>query len=206
MAKNTENPINGLYDEDGNLLFGDNAKEGDGDNAAVEAADETEVSLSQEELEALCRESVCPGCDQFKEAEAVRLRALADAENVKKRLLRETEEMKKYAGESILADMLPALDNLDLALAHTDNLDAACKNFVVGVEMTRKLFLDSVKSHGLEPVEAVRGMAFNPEVHEAVGTVEESDLSDNEIAQIVQGGYVLKGRLLRPAKVMVNKA
>ncbi len=72
--------------------------------------------------------------------------------------------------------------------------------------MTRKLFLDAVKSHGLEAVDAARGAEFNPERHEAVGTVEEDDLGDNVIAQVVQGGYILKGRLLRPAKVMVNKA
>lgn len=211
MAKkeNVENPVNGLYDEDGNL-FG-SREDALGDLGVDEVADgdetvETEVSLSQEELEALCRESVCPACDVHKEAEAVRIRALADTENVKKRLLRECEEMKKYAGESILADMLPVLDNLDLALAHTGNLDAACKNFVIGVDMTRKLFLDAVKGHGLEAVEAVRGAEFNPEIHEAVGTVEEGDLGDNQIAQIVQSGYILKGRLLRPAKVMVNKA
>lgn len=202
--KNTEVPINGLYDDEGKL-FGDTAEaEGAGVGGEVEA--DAEVSLSQEELEALCRESVCPECDVHKEAESTRLRALADAENIKKRLLREAEEMKKYAGESILADLLPVLDNLDLALAHTGNLDAACKNFVIGVDMTRKLFLDAVKGHGLEAVEAVRGAEFNPEIHEAVGTVEEGDLGDNQVAQIVQGGYFLKGRLLRPAKVMVNKA
>lgn len=198
--KNTEVPINGLYDEEGKLK--DDSVEQE-EVAEVEAEDE--FSLSQDELEALCRESVCPGCDVHKEAETIRLRALADAENVKKRLMRETEEMKKYAGESILADLLPILDNLDLALAHTDGLDAACKNFVIGVDMTRKLFLDAVKSHGLEQVEARRGADFNPEMHEAVGTVDEEDLQNNQIAQVVQGGYFLKGRLLRPAKVMVNK-
>jgi molecular chaperone GrpE len=200
--KNTEVPINGLYDEDGKL-FGEGAPEID--LCGEDGAGEAEVSLSQDELEALCRESVCPGCDVHKEAEAVRLRALADSENVKKRLLREAEDLKKYAGESVLADLLPVLDNLDLALAHTGNLDAACKNFVIGVEMTRKLFLDAVKCHGLEAVRAERGLPFDPEVHEAVGTVEEGGLDDNQVAQVVQGGYVLKGRLLRPAKVMVNK-
>ncbi|WP_319468168.1 nucleotide exchange factor GrpE [uncultured Pseudodesulfovibrio sp.] len=209
--QNTEVPINGLYDEDGKLFGEDDQAPGfeatDADAEDVEeVTEEEEVSLSQEELVALCRESVCPECDVHKEAEGIRLRALADAENVKKRLLREAEELKKYAGESVLADLLPVLDNLDLALAHTDNLDAACKNFVIGVDMTRKLFLDAVKSHGLEAVEAARGTEFNPEKHEAVGTVEEDDLGDNVIAQVVQGGYILKGRLLRPAKVMVNKA
>lgn len=209
MAKkqNTEVPINGLYDGDGKISSA--GEEGQAEpllDTTDEAEVETEVSLSQEELEALCRESVCPECDVHKEAEGIRLRALADAENVKKRLLREAEDMKKYAGESVLADLLPVLDNLDLALAHTDGLDSACQNFVIGVDMTRKLFLDAVKGHGLVVVEAARGIDFNPEFHEAVGTVEEADIGDNQIAQVVQGGYVLKGRLLRPAKVMVNKA
>ncbi|WP_419787415.1 nucleotide exchange factor GrpE [Pseudodesulfovibrio sp.] len=205
--KNTEVPINGLYDEDAQP-FGSSVKgEADRDDApsAGEAAQDDEVSLSQDELEALCKASVCPGCDVHREAENVRLRALADTENVKKRLLRETEDLKKYAGESVLADLLPVLDNLELALAHTGNLDGACKNFVIGVEMTRKLFLDAVKNHGLVAVDAARGAEFNPEIHEAVGTVEEGDLGANQIAQVVQGGYLLKGRLLRPAKVMVNK-
>jgi molecular chaperone GrpE len=204
MVKNKkfENPINGLYDEAGKL-FGTEQDSLEGEEG--QQATEAEVSLSQDELEALCRESVCPGCDVHKAAEEVRLRALADSENVKRRLLRETEELKKYAGESILADLLPVLDNLDLALAHTANLDGACKNFVIGVDMTRKLFLDAVKGHGLVQVDAARGGEFNPEIHEAVGTMEDGELGDNSIAQVVQRGYTLKGRLLRPAKVMVAK-
>jgi len=206
MVKKTrsDGPISGLYDEAGKLFGGPEAVAGaQADRAGDEA--QAEVSLSQDELEALCRASVCPGCDVHRAAEEIRLRALADAENLKKRLLRETEEMKKYAGESILADLLPVLDNLDLALAHTGNLDGACKNFVIGVDMTRKIFADAVKGHGLVQIDAARGGEFNPEIHEAVGTVEDGELDDNRIVQVVQRGYTLKGRLLRPAKVMVNK-
>ena len=209
MAKkmNADNPINELYDDDGNLFGGEKGQNLNvTDEAGEGAEEEAEVSLSQDELDALCRESVCPECDVFKEAEDIRLRALADSENVKRRLLRETEEMKKYAGESILSDLLPILDNLDLALAYTDGLDAGCKNFIIGVDMTRKLFLDAVKNHGLETVAAERGSEFNPEIHEAVGTVEDSELGDNCIVQMTQRGYVLKGRLIRPAKVTVSKA
>ncbi|WFS63614.1 nucleotide exchange factor GrpE [Pseudodesulfovibrio thermohalotolerans] len=208
MAKNkNEVPINGLYDEDGRIFEEQDPEEqapkGRAENEPAE--EQAEVSLSKEELAALCKESVCPECDVFKEAEATRLRALADSENVKKRLFREAEELRKYAGESVLADLLPVLDNLDLALAHTDNLSPECKNFVVGVDMTRKLFLGAVKTHGLEAVQAEVGIDFDPEIHEAVGTVEEPSLSDNQVAQVIQNGYRLKGRLLRPAKVMVNK-
>ncbi|MCJ2162978.1 MULTISPECIES: nucleotide exchange factor GrpE [unclassified Pseudodesulfovibrio] len=204
MAKNkNEVPINGLYDDEGRIFTEEQAFETPDEAEAGET--EAEVSLSQEELYALCRESVCPACDVHKEAEGIRLRALADSENVKKRLMRETEELKKYAGESILADLLPILDNLDLALAHTGGLSPECQNFVIGVDMTRKLFLGAVKGHGLEQVQAEVGTEFDPEIHEAVGTVEEQGLGDNLIAQVIQGGYRLKGRLIRPAKVMVNK-
>lgn len=185
-------PVNGV---------GDEAAEG-GEQAAEEAQ---ELSLSEEELTALCREHVCPGCDVMQEAEKEKLRALADTENIKKRLSREAEEMKRYAADSLLGDMLPVLDNLDLALAHTDGLNDSCKNFVMGVEMTRKSFLDTLRNHGVERIEANPGDEFDPEFLEAMGMAADENLPDGSVAQVVQAGYRLKGRLLRPAKVMVNK-
>lgn len=169
----------------------------------TEEASENEISLSEEELKALCREHVCPACDVMGEAKEERLRALADAENVKKRLARETDELKKFAAESILSDLLPILDNLDLALDHAQNLEA-CKDFVMGVDMTRKMFLDTVAKHGLESV-GKAGDEFDPNFHEAMGVEQVADLPDGSIAQMMQRGYVLKGRVIRPAKVMVNK-
>ncbi|WP_147820898.1 nucleotide exchange factor GrpE [Salidesulfovibrio onnuriiensis] len=196
--KGTEIPINGVNDE---KAMDEDMNE---KNEAMETEDQ-ELSLSEEELVALCREHVCPHCDVMKEAEGEKLRALADSENVKKRLHREAEDLKRFVGESILADLLPVLDNLDLALMHADQADDACKNFIMGVDMTRKIFVDTVKRHGLERVEPSRGEAFNPEFHEAVGMAQEASLDDNCVVQVAQNGYILKGRLLRPAKVMVNK-
>jgi molecular chaperone GrpE len=173
----------------------------DARNDAARAA--AEVELSEEELTALCRERVCTACDVMREADDLRLRALAEAENVKKRLTRETEELRKYAGETILADLLPVLDNLDLALNHASSLEA-CKDFVTGVDMTRRIFLETLGRHGLVAVGA-KGEEFDPNVHEAVGMTADATLGDNHVAHMVQQGYLLKGRLLRPAKVMVNK-
>ncbi len=164
---------------------------------------ENEVTLSEDELKALCREHVCPGCDVMGEAKEERLRALAETENIKKRLARETEELKKFAADAILSDLLPVLDNLDLALDHAKTQDA-CKNFVTGVDMTRKMFLDTLAKHGLEAV-GKAGDEFDPNFHEAMGMAQSPDLPDGSIAQIMQRGYVLKGRVIRPAKVMVNK-
>jgi molecular chaperone GrpE len=133
-----------------------------------------------------------------------RLRALADTENLRKRLIKEKEEFQKYATESLVADLLPVLDHLDLALAHgRDN--AACKDFMVGVDMTRKAFLDILGRHGVTEF-GERGEPFSPETHEALGMTSDPALADDTVAQVVQRGYTLRGRLLRPAKVMVNKA
>lgn len=176
----------------------------DGDSRSGKEQEEVqEMELSEEELAALCERRVCPECDVMEQARQDRLRAMADAENLKKRLQRETDELRKYAGESILGDLLPVIDNLDLALEHGRG-NEACKDFVMGVDMTRKIFLETLKSHGLEPVGG-KGEEFDPNVHEAVGTTADEGVGDNEVSQVAQTGYTLKGRLLRPAKVMVNK-
>ncbi len=133
-----------------------------------------------------------------------RLRGLAETENLKKRLLKEKEEFQKYATESLVAELLPVLDHLDLALAHGRG-NAACKDFVVGVDMTRKAFIDILGRHGVAEF-GEKGEPFNPESHEALGMASLPDLPADTVAQVVQKGYTLRGRLLRPAKVMVNKA
>lgn len=133
-----------------------------------------------------------------------RLRTLAETENLKKRLLKEKEDFQKYATESLVSELLPVLDHLDLALAHGKGL-AACKDFVVGVDMTRKAFLDILSRHGVTEFGAV-GEPFSPETHEALGMAANPELPGDAVAQVVQKGFTLRGRLLRPAKVMVNKA
>lgn len=132
-----------------------------------------------------------------------RLRGLAEAENLKKRLVKEKEDFQKYATESLIADLLPVLDHLDLALTHGRDIEA-CKNFMVGVEMTRKAFVDILAHHGVTEFGQV-GEPFSPETHEALGTIALADLPADVVGTVVQRGYTLRGRLLRPAKVMVNK-
>ncbi|MDD4953146.1 MAG: nucleotide exchange factor GrpE [Desulfovibrionaceae bacterium] len=159
--------------------------------------------LSVDDLSALCRENVCPGCEVMREAEDIRLRSLADGENLRKRLLREAEETRRYAAESVLADLLPVLDNLDLALAHAEGLEG-CRDFLQGVDMTRSVFLDTLRRHGLERA-GEPGQAFDPQVHEAVGVAPDADVPEGHVARVVQKGYLLRGRLLRPAKVLVRQ-
>ena len=157
-----------------------------------------------EELERLCREQICPTCDTGREAEETRLRALAEMDNFKKRLQRERDEQVRYAAENVLADLLPTLDNLDLALQYGSRVEA-CKDMLTGVEMTRKLLLDALKNHGLEVV-GREGDPFNPEHHEAMGQEESAEMDNGHILRVMQKGYKLRERLLRPAKVIVSKA
>ncbi|MDR0238630.1 MAG: nucleotide exchange factor GrpE [Deltaproteobacteria bacterium] len=167
------------------------------------SAPEEEHAPVPENLDMLCRLHVCPSCAVQAEAEDVRLRAIAEVENVKKRLKREQEEYVRFAAEGVLGDLLPSLDSLDRAIEY-GSLHEACKEMVQGVEMTRKLLLDAVKAHGLASC-GERGEAFTPEFHEAVGFDKRNDLDEGLVSVVVQRGYLLKDRLLRPAKVLVNK-
>ncbi len=164
-------------------------------------ASEAEIPVEDQIINEVEAE-LCPKCTAaLKEAEEFKLRALAEMDNFKKRLQREKEEQAKFAGENILQDIIPAIDNLDLALQYTSN--EACQDILIGVQMTRKLLLDSLKNHGLVQISDENG-EFNPEIHEAVGQ-EESELPSNSIVKLLQKGYMLKDRLLRPAKVIVSK-
>ena len=144
--------------------------------------------------------AACPHCA---EAEKARLLALADLENARKRLAREKEDFIRFAGESVIADILPALDNLDLALAYAPE-GKECRNFVVGVDMTRKLLLDALSRHGLKQVGNL-GETFDPATHEALGMEAHPEYVSGQVCGLMSKGYLLKDRLLRPAKVMVCK-
>ena len=163
-----------------------------------------ELQLTDEELLALCKDRICSVCNEKEQADEVRLRSLAEMDNFKKRIAREQEEFRKYAAESVLADLLPVLDNLELALEHGRKVEA-CKDVVMGVEMTTKIFMDTLKRHGLEAVGQV-GEPFNPELHEAVADEADSGMEPGHVTKLYQRGYLLKERLLRPAKVVISKA
>lgn len=190
-------PKETLYDNDiqNETIPEDLILEEDGEASAME--------LSPAEEDERCRERICPDCSVKKDADEARLRALAEMENFKKRLRREHEEQLGYAAEKVLADLLPTLDNLDLALQYGEQNDR-CRDMLIGVEMTRKLLLDAVQKHGLEVVGVV-GEAFTPERHEAMSFDVREDMEPGLVSSVMQRGYKLKDRLLRPAKVMVSK-
>ena len=156
----------------------------------------------EEQLEE-CRARLCAACNVAAEANAVKLRALAEMDNFKKRVQREKEEQARYAAEKVLADLLPTLDNLDLALQYGGQSEES-RNMMVGVEMTRTMLLDALKKHGLVPV-GEAGQAFDPKDHEAVGQEEAEGVEPGCIVRVMQKGYRLNDHLLRPARVIVAR-
>lgn len=189
----------------------DFAKQESENTAQPEAEAEAEAQAPEQEERRENPVENCPNCDAsdeaakraMAEAEDIRLRALAEADNARKRFLREKDEATRYAASAVLSDIIPALDNLDLALEHAKNSEA-CKDFLVGVEMTRKLLLEALQRHGLTQVGAV-GEAFDPTVHEALSMAASDEVEDGCIVMLMNRGYKLHDRLLRPAKVIVCK-
>ena len=161
------------------------------------------AEYSDEELLAICTPRICAQCPVQKEATDAKLRSLAEIDNARKRMAREKEEFTRYASEGVISEILPALDNLDLALQHAGK-DAASQNLAIGVDMTKKLMLESLKKHGLVQVGVV-GEPFDPALHEAVGTEYVEGIEQDHVARLLSHGYTLHERLIRPAKVMVCK-
>ncbi len=133
------------------------------------------------------------------------LRAYAKCENDKKILKKETDALIDYAYEKFAKDLLPVVDSLELAIAHAkeiENKEEAFDKLIEGVELTLKKMLDTFKNHGIEPVEHEE---FNPEIHQAVQHVQSEEHEEGEIVDIYQKGYTLKGKLIRPSMVTINK-
>jgi len=132
------------------------------------------------------------------------LRVSAELDNYKKRTAREKADLMRYANEKLARDLLESVDNLERALAHHNEGSAADTDaaLATGVEMTLKLLLDTLKRHGVTPIEAV-SETFDPNLHEAVGETASDAVAPGQVAEELQRGYLLHDRLLRPSMVLV---
>ncbi len=130
---------------------------------------------------------------------------LADFDNTRKRLLRDAENDRKYMAESLAKDVLPALDNLDRALdASRKGGDAAA--LAAGVAATVSQFLDAFKRHGITRIEVAPGMPLDPNLHDAVMEQPSQDVPPGHVVQVLQQGFLIHDRVLRPASVIVAAA
>jgi molecular chaperone GrpE len=133
------------------------------------------------------------------------LRYAAEADNTRRRAEREANDARAYAIQKFARDLLGVADNLARALAvqPADSADTAVKNFVVGVEMTEKELQAAFEKNGLKKIEPARGEKFDPNKHQAMMEQPGSDVAGGGVIQVLQPGYELLGRLVRPAMVVV---
>ncbi len=129
------------------------------------------------------------------------LRRAADLDNYRKRLTKETEDKVRFANQSVVKDFLPVIDNIEMALQHTEEGTPLRE----GIELTIKSFKDALSKHGVKEVDAEIGTIFDPAVHEAIMMDSTAEYENNAITLCVQKGYLLNDRVIRPAKVKVNK-
>jgi molecular chaperone GrpE len=136
------------------------------------------------------------------EMREVMLRERAELDNQRKRLQRDLEQARRFANEKLLADLLPVLDNLERGLAVEGRDYAVLRS---GIELTQRELARVVDANGLKVVDPV-GQPFDPERHQAMSVVPSGEHQPNTVLAVMQKGYVLNDRLLRPALVSVSKA
>ena len=166
------------------------------ENAASESA-ETEAENQESQDEAAVQLEKLTA--DLKEKEDRILRLQADFENFRRRTSKEKEELSAVVTQGMLKDMLPLLDNFERAMAAEAKDGEA---FQKGVEMIFTQFTEILKKNGLEHIE-VEGQKFDPNFHQAVMRVQNADMEDDDIAQELQKGYMVKGRVIRPSMVQV---
>lgn len=134
------------------------------------------------------------------------LRYAAEAENTKRRAERESNDARAYAIQRFARDLLDASDNLARAVAHApkNNPDPTVSNFVLGVEMTEKALQGAFERNGLKKVAPGRGDRFDPNLHQAMTEQPADDLPPGSVLTVMQAGYELFGRIVRPALVVVS--
>ncbi len=179
-------------------------------SAAAEAPADAEAGLeaAAEETAEDIAEAVVTLEQLQEELDAARdasLRAQAEAQNARRRAEQDVEKARKFALERFAGELLPVVDNLERALLASVEAGDSSKAVVEGVELTLKSMLDVLRKHNIEQIDPA-GEPFDPQLHQAMSMVENADVEPNSVLHVMQKGYTLSGRLIRPAMVMVSKA
>lgn len=172
---------------------------------AGEAAAEGTESLAAPTIPALEQEIAQLMARITEQQESV-LRAQAEMQNVRRRAERDVENAHKFALGRFSEDLLPVVDSLERALEAAGQIGSdAVQGMKDGIALTLKMFVDTLAKHGVQQIDPL-GQPFNPEFHQAMSLVPNADLAPNTVMVVMQKGYSLSGRLVRPAMVMVSKA
>ncbi|HGE2258564.1 TPA: nucleotide exchange factor GrpE [Pseudomonas aeruginosa] len=143
--------------------------------------------------------------EQLAAAQDQALRMVADLQNVRRRAEQDVEKAHKFALEKFAGDLLAVVDTLERGLEMSDPNDEAIKPMREGMELTLKMFDDTLRRYQVEALNP-EGEPFNPEQHQAMAMQESASVEPGSVLKVFQKGYLLNGRLLRPAMVVVSKA
>jgi molecular chaperone GrpE len=165
-------------------------------------SNEEEQSAEKDELTA-ANEKIAELEGKLQDMEHRYLRLHADFDNFRRRTRLEFEAAEKYRAQSLVTDILPALDNFERALK-IEAEDEKAKSILQGMEMVYRSLVEALKKEGVEVIEAV-GKPFDPHLHQAVMQVEDSNYEPNTVVEELQKGYKLKDRVIRPAMVKVSQ-
>lgn len=166
----------------------------------VETAEEQAVEVSVEEA---LQAELAAAQAEVAQLKDQMLRVQADAQNVRRRAEQDVEKAHKFGQEKFSRELLSVLDNLERALAATPESEETLA-LREGVDMTLQGFLSTLTKFNVEAIDP-QGEAFNPEFHQAMAMQENEEFAPNTVMAVMQKGYSLHGRLLRPAMVMVSK-
>jgi molecular chaperone GrpE len=180
--------------------------------AAVEEADDVEAAGDHGLLDA---EPVAEGTveavasrlrEELAEAHERVLRLQADFDNFRKRALRERQEAAQYGSQNLFKDLLSVVDNLERAIGHArESGGGDLASFLQGVELVRRELLAMFEKHHVTEIDAL-GKPFDPSLHEAMAQVESGEVPPNTVIDVLQKGFQLRDRLVRPSRVIVAKA
>ena len=173
------------------------------DDPSIELIDSEESSEKSEEeiaVDSLSKLEV-----QLEEMRDQVLRHQAEVQNVKRRAEQDVEKARKYALERFCNELLPIVDSLEMAILSASPDQEDSESILKGVKLTLKMFVDTLAKFNLEQIDP-QGEPFDPKLHQAVSMVENKEVEANTVLSVMQRGYVLSGRLIRPAMVVVSKA
>jgi molecular chaperone GrpE len=132
------------------------------------------------------------------------VRVVAELENFRKRTEKENVDKLKFANQKIITALLTVIDHLDMAISHITP-ESSIESLLEGVELTLKQFADVLKRFGVKEIDVEVGDDFNPNLHEAMMLANDPSVANNKITMVLQKGFILNDRVIRPAKVQVNK-
>ena len=188
--KIVENEVENADDQSTSSPAADEA-EAESENASEEVSEVDQLAHLEAEVE------------KYKD---VALRAEAEMQNLRRRAERDVQNAHKFGSERLLQSLLPVLDSLEKAIEASEAAGQTEEDpQLEGIKLCSKLFVDVLTKEGIEALDP-EGEPFDPNLHEALSMIENPDLEPNSVMTVIQKGYRLNERLVRPAKVMVSKA